>query len=313
MYDTEPSQDFPFHTRHFNDAEAFHVNDFGTLGTAQFGKVLEGKFVNNNGVAEPLAIKHYSLRLLLQNNTYRFTNENPISEIQHLIGIANLAEPAPAGLLRCRRVYRTVSPEPTLHLVTDYVTGGTLHDLLFHLEGVLPNASGIFHQLVDLIAYLHRNGYYHLDISPDNILYCRISHRIYLIDFGSSQHSPDDNIPYIFLGKARYASPEMFRGEQDTLTPSKVDIFALGILFLILHLFQGLAKIERLHHAPHESRSVIYPVIAQGRDVFRASLIGVLNFSNEMAEVCAGMLDINPQNRYSVEDIINSQWWQQTL
>ncbi|XP_072776988.1 myotonin-protein kinase [Taeniopygia guttata] len=122
-----------------------------------------------------------------------------------------------------------------LYLVMDYYIGGDLLTLLSKFGDRLPLAMARFYlaELVMAIDSVHRLGYVHRDIKPDNILLDRWGH-VRLGDFGSCLRlGPDGTVrSAVAVGTPDYLSPEMLLAVED---PSRsygpeCDWWALGVM-----------------------------------------------------------------------------------
>jgi len=118
-------------------------------------------------------------------------------------------------------------------------------------------------QTLRALGYLHRQGFVHRDISPDNLMVTKdVDGRplIKLIDLGIAKPLQGDEsltITGSFLGKFRYAAPEQFGGGGLEID-SRTDLYSLGVVLYELvtgrHPFPGETQHEvvggHLFHPP---------------------------------------------------------------
>ncbi|XP_004574351.3 myotonin-protein kinase [Maylandia zebra] len=120
-----------------------------------------------------------------------------------------------------------------LYLVMDYYVGGDLLTLLSKFEDRIPEDMAQFYlaEMVMAIDSVHRLGYVHRDIKPDNILLTADGH-IRLGDFGSCLRLLDDGMVHssLAVGTPDYLSPEILRAvEGGGGYGPECDWWALGI------------------------------------------------------------------------------------
>jgi serine/threonine protein kinase len=135
------------------------------------------------------------------------------------------------------------------YLVMDYCEGGSLRDRL-----ALPISPRLALAWVDDIlkglAEIHRQGFLHCDIKPDNVLLagppaameCGSRSIAKIIDFGLVRGVSQGHFE---LGSPAYMAPERFDG----IVSSATDLYAVGIL-----LFELLTGDRPFHGSPAELR-----------------------------------------------------------
>lgn len=124
------------------------------------------------------------------------------------------------------------------YMVMEYIEGHTLQESL-ELYGPPSLGLGIdlLQQGLSALDYLHRRGYVHRDISPDNLMMTRDHDdrpMIKLIDLGIVKRlGAEVNLTTTgtFLGKVRYSSPEQFNAETGSAkVDARSDVYSFGLL-----------------------------------------------------------------------------------
>lgn len=122
-------------------------------------------------------------------------------------------------------------------------------------------------QMIEIVDYVHRNGFLHQDIKPSNVLVNHQENKLYLIDFS--------NIPDVI--SPGYTAPEQADGDEVAAS----DFFALGRTFI--HLFTG--------RHPLDLRDP-----QTGKLNWRPS---ALHLSEEFADLIDQLIETNPEKRLS--------------
>ena len=130
----------------------------------------------------------------------------------------------------------------SLYLVMEYCPGGDLRSLLDRHGGKLPLEMTRFYlaELTLAVNAVHKMGYAHNDVKPENILIDRFGH-IKLTDFGSADPLSPKNKSLLSLesrrpvGTPNYVSPEMLRRFEDNdsdseCDPRKSDFWSMGVV-----------------------------------------------------------------------------------
>jgi ketosteroid isomerase-like protein len=126
-------------------------------------------------------------------------------------------------------VYAAGEEDGQLYLVTRYVAGTDLHQLLRREGPLTPErAADVVEQVADGLDAAHAAGLVHRDVKPANVLLS--GRHVYLSDFGLTRSveaearltDTDER-----LGTVDFMAPEQLRGER---TDARSDVYALGCL-----------------------------------------------------------------------------------
>ncbi|HEV7519167.1 MAG TPA: TonB family protein [Thermoanaerobaculia bacterium] len=144
-----------------------------------------------------------------------------------------------------------VDPDGKAFIVMEYIDGLTLEDVR-KASGPPPLGLGleIAQQTLRAVGYLHKKGFLHRDIAPDNLMLTRgfdDGPLVKLIDLGIARVLAGDQrltSTGLFLGKPRYASPEQFGGdgtEGSEEIDARSDLYSFGVV--LYELLTGVCPI----------------------------------------------------------------------
>lgn len=169
-------------------------------------------------------------------------------------------------------------------LVSEYLSGGTLRDLLEREGSLAPTAVGkLAGQIADGLHHLHQNGLVHRDVKPSNI-FLRQSSAV-VADFGTVRGVDLNTATETGFtpGTPHYMSPEQFRG----FTEPRSDQYALGIV--LYELVSGRRVFEA-----EEPIALAYMHVHQSPELHgHGKTLPV-----EMVKVLEKMLAKDPSERY---------------
>jgi len=189
--------------------------------------------------------------------------------------------------------------------VMEYCSGGDLYTRIN--TGTLTNKDEIncyFKQLLTGVAYLHSVGVCHRDLKPENLLMDETGTILKITDFGVSEvfRFPwEKNVVKRvtgLCGSEPYIAPEEWSEDKD-YDPIKVDIWACAIVFYTMN-----------------HMSVPWRQANPGDKYYDYYLNHITRFGpiEELPEitheVLYHMLDPNPETRWSMDKIIESDWIQ---
>jgi serine/threonine-protein kinase len=224
-----------------------------------------------------VALKMVHPHLLQQPETLkRFTNEaRAIAALSHEHII---------------RIYDFGETESQPFIVMEYIDGMTLEELILR-DGALPNivTIEIASQILDGLICAHKNGVFHRDIKPGNILIDRAG-CLRITDFGIAYlvHSESITMTGSFLGSPHYISPEQVSGRK---VQGNTDIFSLGVV-----LYQSLCGMVPFDaETPH---GVIHALLYEKAPCISQKISPVLFWLEDFIEEC---LIKDPQARPDAE------------
>jgi len=184
--------------------------------------------------------------------------------------------------------YRSLMRDPErnlLYLVTEFIEGEQLGDMLGRIEATAGELIALVRRLGDGLAVAHAAGAVHRDIAPDNIIIRdgKLS-TAKIIDFGIAKDLDLGTGTIVgdgFAGKLSYVSPEQL-GEFGRDVGPWSDIYSLGLVILAVANRRHLSTGGTIANAVNIRRSV--PDLSQVPD--------------ELVPVMARMLQPDPKLRF---------------
>ncbi|WP_326523456.1 serine/threonine-protein kinase [Sphingomonas sp.] len=193
--------------------------------------------------------------------------------------------------------YRVLAQEPqlgVLYIVTEYVDGTNLADVLGALEVTPQQLTALLRRLASGLRAAHQLGAVHRDMSPDNVLLGdgKIE-KAKVIDFGIAKELDPGTATIVgdgFAGKLNYVAPEQLGDFGREIGPW-TDVYSLGLVILAVAGGKNVSMGGSLVDAVDKRRA--------GPDLSAAP--------DELKPVLEQMLRANPADRLrSMDEVLDA-------
>ncbi|KAL3664147.1 hypothetical protein V7S43_011029 [Phytophthora oleae] len=192
----------------------------------------------------------------------------------------------------------------SLYLVMEHCADGDMYDYLSKRRQRTMsclNALSVLSQVAAGLAFLHQHGIAHRDISLENIMLHR--GRCKLGDFGLATRTRQGGGRQV--GKSYYMAPEIVAG--GPYDPKAADVWSLGITFFIMLTGSPLVSFASMS-------------VKSFRALKQAGIVTVLeawgvasSMSKSAQQLVAGMLEIDPLKRLTIEQVIEHDTFKECL
>jgi len=189
----------------------YHIE--GTIGEGNYGKVKYATHILTN---QSVAIKFINKnRLIRAGDTERIQNEMKI--------ISCLNHP------NILKAYEMFEDDFYYYIVMERPEKGDLFNYICSKGRLtLDEATYIYYQIVNAVAYLQKQKIAHRDLKPENILLTE-DLIVKVGDFGLSKYYKSSNSRLSTIcGSPCYSAPEMIRGNK--YKPGPIDVWGIGVI-----------------------------------------------------------------------------------
>ena len=254
--------------------------------------------------------KEYAIKILKDNPTSKNYFEKEISILKKINNnyITNLIT---YGNSKFEFDKNTISNN--YYIILDLGKKGELFNyILYPKKGFSESQTRyIFTEILKGVKSIHDNGIIHLDLKIENIMIDEF-YNVKISDFGFSIDNTNKELINIFQGSEKYKAPEIIL--KKPFIGFYADVFSLGvILFLILtgnYPFKSARKYD-----------ICYTNIIKGKIDHYWFLVKKKIFednddnlpSEEFRDLFIKMIQFEPNNRISIDDIFTHPWMNKDL
>ena len=266
-----------------------NYNIIKLLGEGSFGKVYLAEKknninINNNDKQNYIVIKVIDIRFMTLKQKEDIFNEGKIMKSLHHINIINFID------------FIYDNENEYIFILMEYAEKGDLEQKILSLktQGTYLDEDSIldyFLQICQGIKYMHDKKIIHRDLKLQNIFITK-NNKIKIGDFGLAKLLNLSSKAHTFIGTPFYISPEIINGEPYDY---KTDIWALGIILYRLCNFSLPFNSDNLAQLSIKIISGKFEPIRE-------------NINNEIKKLITKMLNVNKENRPSIDDILKMEF-----
>ncbi|XP_067867725.1 serine/threonine-protein kinase 17A [Heterodontus francisci] len=204
------------------------TDNFSSCYTLVGKELGRGKFAVVKKCTEKATRKEYAAKFMRK----RRKGQDCRMEIIHEIAVLELAKSNP-WVINLYEVYETASE---MILVLEYAAGGEIfNQCVAEREDAFKekDVKRLMRQILEGVAFLHRNNIVHLDLKPQNILLTSESPLgdIKIVDFGLSRRVNNNEELREIMGTPEYVAPEILNYEPIS---TATDMWSIGVLAYVM-------------------------------------------------------------------------------
>lgn len=194
------------------------------------------------------------------------------------------------------KLYTVITTPSEIIMVLEYAGKELFDYIVTHGKLAENQARKFFQQIVCAVEYCHRHKIVHRDLKPENLLLDE-QLNVKIADFGLSNIMTDGNFLKTSCGSPNYAAPEVISGK--LYAGPEVDVWSCGVILYVL--LCGRLPFD------DEYIPALFKKIAQGN-------YAVPNYLSQGAvRLIKRMLQVNPVNRITIQEIRQDPWFTKDL
>ena len=245
------------------------------IGCGAFGKV---NIALHIGSGRLVAIKIFTKKNL--------RSERKLKKIRNEINIlSKLRHPF------INQILDTFENQKYIFIVMEYICADLL-SFIRKREKLSENiAKIIFKQIMEGLKYINKKNIVHRDIKLDNIL-IDLNNTVKICDFGVSKRITENEIMVDHCGTPGYIAPEIYKNKG--YEGFQCDIWSAGVT--LYYMLSG--------NQPFKA----YSLKEMEKKVLKGEYEELKNVSNEANDLIKKMLEVEPEDRIKINDVLNHPW-----
>ncbi|XP_026284833.1 serine/threonine-protein kinase MAK-like [Frankliniella occidentalis] len=200
------------------------------LGDGTYGSVVLGQRIDTG---EKVAIKRMKRKYFSWEEAMNLREVKSLQKLSH------------ANVVKLKEVIRE---NDTLYFVFEYMKEN-LYQLMKDRQKPFPESDirNILYQVLQGLAFMHRHGFFHRDMKPENLL-CMGPDLVKIADFGLAREIRS-RLPFTdYVSTRWYRAPEVLLHSTNYNSP--IDLWAVGCimaeLYLLRPLFPGNSEMDQI-------------------------------------------------------------------
>ncbi|PVU89106.1 hypothetical protein BB561_005543 [Smittium simulii] len=207
------------------------------------------------------------------------------------------------NIVKCWNVF---TDSQRIYIFMEYMAGGDLLSYVLEYGALCEDESKIwFCKIANALRYLHGNNITHRDIKLENILVNLNPEKkivdIKLADFGLARAVGENEMMKTMCGTPSYLAPEIFCNPREAQYTKSVDIWALGVVLYAMNT--GEFPFIKM---PLGGKIATETFLQSSQLVMSNELYASL--SSELQYLIKEILEIDPNKRIEINDILMSEW-----
>jgi len=208
-----------------------------------------------------------------------------------------------ANIVNIREVFEnTYHGQPSLLVVMECMDGGELFSRIEESQGFSErDAAEIVKEICNAVKFLHERKIAHRDLKPENLLFSSKGKKgtLKLTDFGFAKEAAARDTLKTPCYTPYYVAPEVLGSKKYDLS---CDIWSLGvIIYILLCGFPPFYSLQGLPISPGMKKR-----IRLGQYEFPEPEWAEV--SNEAKDLIRGCLKTNPEERLTIDQVIQTKW-----